>query len=114
MEYPDSEIVTVNMDMILFDELYENEVGSLELEDLSSEGFSGAYIQFLQAMVAAKKNHTYEIVEVEMTQDALDHLLQDILPENMEMWYNWSTEEGNDLLNYGKDIYREFDTFCPY
>lgn len=113
MEYPESEIVQISMDLVLYNQLFDNEVDSMEIDDIPLN-HRGITAQFIQGMLRAEINEEYEIALVSLTQDAIDYLLQDVLPLNMEMWYNWGTEEGNQLIDYGRDIYTELDEYCPY
>ena len=109
-QYPETEIVTFYMNKTLYDELFESDV---EPYDVRIDILSAQQVQFIQGMLSTEDEEGEEIC-LSMTNDGVEYLLRTTLPENLEMWYNWSTPEGDSLMNIAKTFSNSFEISCPY
>lgn len=104
MMYREIEGVTFDMERELYDELFECEVDSY---DIDIDSLRPAHIQFIQGMLEVEEPDT-GVVSLTMTNDGCEYLLSHILPENMEMWTTWGSQQGHILLRSSHEFLQRF------
>ena len=107
LDFENKDAIPVKMSDRLYGELRDCEVdASIDVNPLASEH------QFMQAMLNAEKRDSWWYLEI--SEDGLVYLLNIALPTNMEMWYSWGDEFGQELLSDAKIVMDEFDVYYPY
>lgn len=101
--FPPLEGMSFDMDEVLYNNLFECEVEPYDIHD----PLDAAHVQFIQAMLEGQRQDTNDIA-LEMSQDGFAHLIYHILPQNIEMWSIWGSEEGEILLSYAWNFLKTF------
>ena len=100
---------SVHIPQNLFRELMDSVVDTYEENDIAS------YHQFCRGMITSESScSSTKYMHVQLTDDALVYLLNIALPENMEMWYGWNDEVGQDLITEAKFVLSAFNVPSPY
>ena len=98
---------------ITIPDFFYEELIACDVDPFLDEEIPASHHQLSQALLEAEMDED-GLWGVDLTEDALVHLINVTLPTHMEMWYSWNDDKGQDLIDAASKVLGSYDAFNPY